>query len=153
SFSGMRLARRIWPGPIVLVSNDSLEAGLVATLPEATRTLLPAPGFRVPDHDIALAILSICSAPMLALPAPQPTTQALERQFGAELTLIIEDEESPPPRAATLVRLEGDNWTMLDEGAVSAVALAEMTARRIVFVCTGNTCRSPLAAALCTKLL
>jgi protein-tyrosine phosphatase len=69
------------------------------------------------------------------------------------LTLIIEDEESPGARAATLVRLEGDTWTLLEEGAVSAAALAELTARRIVFVCTGNTCRSPLAAALCTKLL
>ena len=27
------------------------------------------------------------------------------------------------------------------------------TPRRIVFVCTGNTCRSPLAQALCEKLL
>src|SRR5262249_39682259 len=37
SLSGMRLARRIWPGPVVLISNDGLEAGLLATLPEATR--------------------------------------------------------------------------------------------------------------------
>jgi protein-tyrosine-phosphatase len=31
--------------------------------------------------------------------------------------------------------------------------LRHMTACRILFVCTGNTCRSPLAEALCTKLL
>jgi protein-tyrosine-phosphatase/tRNA A37 threonylcarbamoyladenosine synthetase subunit TsaC/SUA5/YrdC len=153
SFHGIRLARRIWPGPVVLVSDDGLDAGLHATLPEATRTQLKAPGFRVPDHDIALAVLSICAAPVLAAPAPQATAHELERQVGAELTVIIEDAESPPPRAASLVRLEGDNWTVLEEGAVSKAALVEMTARRIVFVCTGNTCRSPLAAALCTKLL
>lgn len=30
---------------------------------------------------------------------------------------------------------------------------ADVTPRSILFVCTGNTCRSPLAAALCRRLL
>jgi protein-tyrosine phosphatase len=46
-----------------------------------------------------------------------------------------------------------DRWQMLREGAVSADLVERQTVCLIVFVCTGNTCRSPLAEGLCKKRL
>src|SRR5262249_15368580 len=44
-------------------------------------------------------------------------------------------------------------WSVLREGVVPASALEQVSPTTIVFVCTGNTCRSPLAEVLCKKLL
>jgi protein-tyrosine phosphatase len=51
------------------------------------------------------------------------------------------------------VRVAGRKWEVRREGCVPAEALAEATVCRILFICTGNTCRSPLAQALCVRLL
>ena len=42
---------------------------------------------------------------------------------------------------------------MLREGVIAEPALRQQLASFIIFVCTGNTCRSPLAEVLCKKLL
>jgi protein-tyrosine phosphatase len=42
---------------------------------------------------------------------------------------------------------------MLREGAVRESEVLEMATVRILFVCTGNTCRSPMAQLLCRKYL
>jgi protein-tyrosine phosphatase len=52
-----------------------------------------------------------------------------------------------------VVHLEGDAYSVVREGVVSAENLSRCMNRTIVFVCTGNTCRSPLAEALCKKRL
>src|SRR5436305_1296088 len=64
-------------------------------------------------------------------------------------------DDGPPPlgRSSTVVRVNGDGWSILREGPVSAEELGQQTAILTVFVCTGNTCRSPLAEALFKKKL
>jgi protein-tyrosine phosphatase len=52
-----------------------------------------------------------------------------------------------------VVQINGSGWTILREGVLSAREVSEKAACRILFVCTGNTCRSPMAAALCVKHL
>ncbi|MFO0907764.1 MAG: hypothetical protein U0794_05285 [Isosphaeraceae bacterium] len=53
----------------------------------------------------------------------------------------------------TWVQLEAQGWNVLMEGSVEASAFTRMAATTILFVCTGNTCRSPMAEALCKVLL
>ena len=72
---------------------------------------------------------------------------------GDAAALIVDDGpagERPPP---TVVRVEGAAWQVVQPGAASEEALRRQAACLIVFVCTGNTCRSPLAEALCKARL
>lgn len=56
----------------------------------------------------------------------------------------------------TFVRMGADTervWTVVREGAVSESLLRRLDCTTIVFVCTGNTCRSPMAAGMFRSLL
>jgi protein-tyrosine phosphatase len=72
---------------------------------------------------------------------------------GPDLDLVIDDGPSHYGQASTVVKVTGNRFEVLREGVVTAAALEHLSACIIVFVCTGNTCRSPLAEALCKKLL
>jgi protein-tyrosine phosphatase len=151
--AGRRLARRCWPGPVVLALGG-VEPGLLDRLPEAVRELVcGTEGLRLwtPDHEAVLEALFQVSDSIL-LAGVEGGPEEIAAAAGDRVECIIADEVSPG-QALTVVRLDGDGWEVVRPGAVTAEELARLTNRVTVFVCTGNTCRSPLAEALCKKCL
>jgi protein-tyrosine phosphatase len=158
---GQRLARRCWPGPVEFVWGTEAQAGLASRLAEPVRQRLCGSGtlgLRSPAHEAILRTLRVLPGPLLlkSLSADdgEATTadQVLARLNGDD-TLVIDDGPCRYGRPATVVRIDGDRWQVLREGIVPAAVLERLTCCLILFVCTGNTCRSPLAEALCKKLL
>ena len=72
---------------------------------------------------------------------------------GEAIDLVLEDGlprfEEPP----TVIAVSGEEWSVQSEGVYDAAELRRLTACLVLFVCTGNTCRSPMAEALCKELL
>jgi protein-tyrosine phosphatase len=56
-------------------------------------------------------------------------------------------------KASTVVRLAGDELEVLREGVLDAGTIERMRMVTIVMVCTGNSCRSPMAEAFFAELL
>ena len=56
-------------------------------------------------------------------------------------------------RASTLVSLDGDHFSVTRPGVIDERILQKMADFNILFICSGNTSRSPMAAALATKIL
>jgi protein-tyrosine phosphatase len=158
---GRRLARRCWPGPLALRCGDGADRGLASRLPEAVRGRVLDGGavwLRTPAHEAIQAAMRLVPGPLLlaAEPAdgPCPVTAAEAAEtFGGRAALVIDDGPAYFGRPATAVRVEGERWEVVREGPLAADALAEVLACTVLFICTGNTCRSPLAEALCKKLL
>jgi protein-tyrosine phosphatase len=73
--------------------------------------------------------------------------------LGDAVDLLLDDGPSRYGQPATVVEVNGEGWSLVSPGVVSEALLRRQTAFLILFVCTGNTCRSPLAEALCKKLL
>jgi protein-tyrosine phosphatase len=159
---GRRLARRCWPGPVTLVFGDGAGQGLVSRLAEPVRRrVCPSGtvGLRAPAHGAILGAMHLLPGPLVlssANPTGAPaatTAPAVVEALGADVSLVIDDGPTPLGRSSTVVRVDGATWSVLREGPMSAEELGEQTACLVVFVCTGNTCRSPLAEALFKKRL
>jgi protein-tyrosine phosphatase len=159
---GRRLARRCWPGPVALVSGDGAAEGLTGRLPEAVRRRVAPSGkvaLRAPGHDALLRVLRLLPGPVVLASADRPGQaepvwpEQVLANLGEDVEVLVADGPSRFGRPATVVELEGERWQVIREGVVPAALVQRQAACLVVFVCTGNTCRSPLAEVLCRKLL
>jgi protein-tyrosine phosphatase len=159
---GRRLARRCWPGPVTLVCGDGVERGLVGRLPETVRRrVCPAGtiGLRTPAHAAVQRTLRLVAGPVVLSSAARGdgpaavTAEQVVESFGEEVAVVLDGGLCRFGQPSTVVQVNGSHWSVLREGVVPAALVERQTACLIVFVCTGNTCRSPLAEALCKKLL
>lgn len=120
------LLTRLWPGPVGYVHPDA-----------------PDPAW-VPAHPALGAVLA-ARRDGLALYELDTRTDPVTLGDGVAVLVI---EAPPRPGPLSLLRSADGRWTMVRDGARTAAEVADRLARRIVFVCTGNTCRSPMAEAL-----
>jgi protein-tyrosine phosphatase len=51
------------------------------------------------------------------------------------------------------VRIDGDHFSVIRPGVIDERIIQKMADYFILFVCSGNTCRSPMAAAIATRIL
>jgi tRNA threonylcarbamoyl adenosine modification protein (Sua5/YciO/YrdC/YwlC family) len=157
-----RLARRCWPGPITLVVESHHRDGLAGQLPDGVRQIV-APngtiGLRVPAHDIMLDVLRMLAGPIVLTSAnrrgkPDTVTAAdVKEVVGNDVALILDDGPCRYGQPSSVVRVRGNKWDVLRAGVVAEGTLRRLASVMILFVCTGNTCRSPMAEILMRQRL
>jgi protein-tyrosine phosphatase len=157
-----RLARRCWPGPITLVLEKSHPESVVWRLPPSVQeAVAPADtiGLRVPGHSVILDVLQMVAGP-LALTSANRTGQPDARTvpevlqgLDCDVDLVLDDGPTRFGQPSSVVRVEGNRYQMLRQGVVPPRALKRLTSLMILFVCTGNTCRSPMAEMIARKLI
>lgn len=155
-----RLARRSWPGPLALVFPRPGAEGLFERLPAEVRSMISPEGdvaLRCPEDLFMRHVLQFCPAPLvLSLVrnddrTPATTAEPLRSMAGVDMA--IDSGPTRLGRVATAVRVENGRWSIIREGVVDAGTLARRSGIILVFVCTGNTCRSPMAEAICKVML
>jgi glyceraldehyde-3-phosphate dehydrogenase (NADP+) len=133
-----RLASRYWPGPLTLVLDTP-------TGPE---------GFRVPGLEFTRDVLRAAEIPVVVTSANRsgepPTTTCADAlaALDAGVDLAIDAGPSPLSAPSTVVRFGEGPPQILREGFLDRASLERVMTRLVVFVCTGNTCRSPMAEVL-----
>lgn len=155
-----RLARRCWPGPLTLVLDDQHPDSVVQQLPPIVRQAVSPEGtlgLRVPGHDAVLAILRLCAGPLVLTSAnrsggPDPVTaREAQEVCGDDVTLILDDGRCRFGQPSSVVRVRDNSFQILRSGVFGEAALKQLSTFVVLFVCTGNTCRSPMAAGFCRK--
>jgi L-threonylcarbamoyladenylate synthase len=153
---GPRIFRKMGAGPITLSADAGFANGLLAQLPDATRRLLTHDGrivIRWPSHAI-WDELRLANLPLVSIPIPGGTTAAETAQLtGDRVACIIDAGETQFGAVPSLVQAEGRRCRVVRENAVTREQVDDLALCRILFICTGNTCRSPMAEVLCAKLL
>jgi protein-tyrosine phosphatase len=159
---GQRMARRCWPGPVTLVVKDNHPESLLRQLPPSVqRSVVPhgAIGFRVPAHRLILDVLRLVPGPLTLTSANrtgEPDAicgQDVVRSLNRDVDLVLDDGRSQFGQPSSVVRVDEHGLQVLRAGVVSEETLKRLASMLILFVCTGNTCRSPMAEGICRKLL
>lgn len=157
-----RLARRCWPGPVSLVLDMSNRISEFHHLPEAVRQLVAKDGTvccRVPGNIFTAAVLKELNEPVVLTSAnrtgrPEAADAGeIASELGAEIDLLVDDGPVHEGKPSTVLAVPGDRYELLREGMVKRETIERLTATMILFVCTGNTCRSPMAERMCEALL
>jgi len=147
-----RLAERYWPGPLTLVLRG-VPAGLERIAQHGWT------GVRVPAHAATRGLLAACEFPVVMSSANRhgqaPLTRAedVAASFGDELELVVDGGASRLGEASGVLALGPGRFQLLREGLLRIEDLRRTAGLRLAFVCTGNTCRSPMTEALARTLL
>jgi protein-tyrosine phosphatase len=136
-----RLARRFWPGPLTLV----------------VRRGARVEGFRVPDPVVTLEVLKAVGGLLRVAPATlggQPGPRTAGEAFaalGSRVALALDAGPAPRGLACTVVDVTGPEPLVARRGALSPEQI--LAPPTVLMVCTGNTCRSPMAERLLRRWL
>jgi tRNA threonylcarbamoyl adenosine modification protein (Sua5/YciO/YrdC/YwlC family) len=159
---GYRLARRCWPGPVTLVMDAQHPDSLLHQLPATVRRAVSPEGtvgLRVPAHPTILDVLRLLTGPLALSSANRhgqndaTTAEQVVETFGDEIQMVLDDGPCRYGQPSSVVRVAESGLQVLRSGVVPEKTLRRLSSTVILFVCTGNTCRSPMAEAMCRGLL
>ncbi len=157
-----RLMRKVWPGPLTLILDAPIEFDAQRWQQLAPHIKPPIPeliyhqntvGLRCPNSEVTRQILRQVGLPVVASSAnragsnpPFDAAGAMDELNGL-VPLVIDGGPTRYETGSTIVRVQGERWTVLREGVLAQRYLQKLISLTLLFVCTGNTCRSPMAEA------
>ena len=162
---GVRFAKRCWPGPFVLSAPANAANSFVGALPESSQRVVVVDGqlsVRVSSHPALSEIAKLSRGPLLLrdIETPTKTTDFTAVPWGQAALVVKENlaaESQSQPHAeslTTIVQVDSQGgWIAKRIGATPENRLQVAACELILFCCTGNTCRSPMAESLCRHLL
>ncbi len=161
-----KLVNLAWPGPITIVfelnranlENQEKKLGIeICQVLYQDSTI----GIRCPDLPLCSEILKSTGISVVAPSAnpsshpPATTAQQAIDYFDGKIDLVIDGGKNvcSHKKSSAVVKFGATGIQVLREGVYSNEDIKRLTTVRILFVCTGNSCRSPIAEGLCQKIL
>jgi protein-tyrosine phosphatase len=157
-----KIVEKCWPGPLTIVFEldkrdlsglkDTFERGVFECLYKDNSI-----GVRCPDHAVASKLLQMTKNPVVA-PSANKTDQTpavdgkvAVQQFSGQIDLVLDAGVCRYKQSSTVVRITDKELEILRAGAYLEEKLKEISEIKFLFVCTGNSCRSPMAEGFFRK--
>jgi tRNA threonylcarbamoyl adenosine modification protein (Sua5/YciO/YrdC/YwlC family) len=138
------LTRLFWPGPVTLIvlNKEGKKIGL-----------------RFPSHRLSRALINAAGEPFIATSANKSgeisprTADEVMNQLGGRIDYILDGGPTELKEDSTVVDLTADPPVILRRGAkveavektLEKISTGKFPRKRVLVVCTGNSCRSPMA--------
>jgi tRNA threonylcarbamoyl adenosine modification protein (Sua5/YciO/YrdC/YwlC family) len=158
---GARMIKKLWPGPVGLIFEvDAKRRKEVAGELRVTESDLYDEGtitLRCPDHIVAADVIGKIDRPVVATLASSfgsaVTPERLNQELDGKVDLILNAGQAKYSKPSTLVKVHGDRYEIVRSGVYDERIIERLLRTTILFVCSGNTCRSPMAEALARKII
>jgi len=159
-----KLMTNAWPGPLTLVfelGQQDLEKQQRNLHRQVFESLYKdgSIGIRCPDSPIASILLRLTHHPVVApsanITGQEPATEPEQvlAQFSGQIDLLLDAGPCKYKKSSTVAKVGKTEVTILREGVYSQAELEALSTVSFLFVCTGNTCRSPMAEGMFRKYL
>ena len=158
SWPGVGLVQHGWPGPLTLIFHlGQQHPPAVKNLPaDQIKNLYHrrSIGIRCPEHPVAQKLLREVDFPVVAPSANRKGQAAAIRgsqvlaELAGELDLVLDAGRCQYGRASTIVEVKRGQYRIVRQEVLDERIITEMAQMHIMFVCSGNSCRSPMAEGL-----
>lgn len=158
---GQRLLHKLFPGPVSLQFEVTAErqaevarelgVGVEEIYDNGSITL------RCPSDLIFSDVVGEVKAPVVVRragadeQAQQP--RFAQEEWGGQVDLIFDCGPTRYAKPSTLVKVRADSYEIARAGVFDQRIIDRLLKTTVLFVCSGNTCRSPMAEAITRKLL
>jgi len=161
---GQRLMRKGWPGPLTLifpVADPRRAKAHPALCQPGAESIYSrgSVGLRYPDHPVAEQFLLDADAPIIASSAnvtgrPAPlNADAVRGDLADRIDFILDAGPTRYQKGSTIIALNGTGFTLVRAGVWDERIVRQLATLQILFVCTGNTCRSPMAEGIFSHMI
>ncbi len=152
---GLRLMKKLWPGPVALIFDVPAERrSEVAKSLKIAESDLYADGtitLRCPDHIVASDVLSRMEQPVVitfAGSSPQGSIDVIANEMDGKADLILDAGPTRYSKPSTILKVRPDGFDIVRSGVYDERIIERLLRTTILFVCSGNTCRSPMAESI-----
>ena len=154
-----RAMRKLWPGPIGLIFEVP---------PQRRREVAAAIGvheselydgssitLRCPDNPVFADIVGKVTEPVVLTSAGGAMQRASElpEEILAQVEMVCDAGPTRFSKPSTLVKVKENSYEIVRSGVYDERIIDRLLRTTILFVCSGNTCRSPMAEAIARKYL
>jgi len=154
-----RLVNKLWPGPVGLVfdvtADEQAHISKTLSIPATELFENDTLTLRCPDHAVFTDIASRVHGP-IALTRVAGVGSVLPDDFAsADVTVDLAIDAGPTrfSKPSTLLRVVGERYEIVRAGVFDERIIQRLLRTTVLFVCSGNTCRSPMAEALARKII
>jgi tRNA threonylcarbamoyl adenosine modification protein (Sua5/YciO/YrdC/YwlC family) len=161
---GRRMMQKLWPGPVALIFDvpAAVREASADALGIAQGDVYDAAGaitLRCPDHVVFDDVVGPIDGPVALTVAgstpggPSWSASEAAAELGDKVDLILDAGPTRLSKPSTIIRVRPDSYQILRAGIYDERIIEKMLKTTILFVCSGNTCRSPMAEALARRIL
>lgn len=160
---GRRLMRKLWPGPVGLIFEVSperrREVSSYLRLEETAIYDGSTVTLRYPDHIVTNDVIGEVDGPVVMTVAgtqsggPSFSAERMAEELGDRIDLIFDVGPTKYSKPSTILKVGAGRYEIVRSGVYDERIIERLLRTTILFVCSGNTCRSPMAEAITRRIL
>ena len=160
---GNRMMRKLWPGPIAL-EFETTAAHREQVIKKKGLTEKDiydgnSISIRFPEHEVAVDVIRQAGGIAVAVGLGNGERETffdpakVSAAATANIGIILYDGVTKYNRPSTILKVGKNDFEVVRTGVYDRRIIERMMKTTILFVCSGNTCRSPMAEAIGRKVI